>query len=111
MPIQFLLLFRGQPLAAAITLTLGSRLGNVETPDGGRQVFATVAKTDTSIAELIQRGLAEVGHTADTELTAFTDGCSGLRQRVARRKKRQRSPHSPLMIRRRGRSSGGRAFG
>jgi hypothetical protein len=80
--------------AAAITLTLDStfirscedgqrhlevRLGNVETSDGARQVFAAVAKTDTPIAALIQRGLTEVGHTADTELTAFTDGCSGLR--------------------------------
>ena len=37
----------------------------------------------------------------------------GAAQRVARRRKRQRSPHSPLLIRRRGRSSGvqGRAFG
>ena len=26
-----------------------------------------------------RRGLADVGKTADTELTAFTDGCSGLR--------------------------------
>jgi hypothetical protein len=80
--------------AAAITLTLDStfirsceegqrhlevRLGNVEASDGARQVFAAVAKTDTPIEALIQRGLKEVGHTADTELTAFTDGCSGLR--------------------------------
>src|SRR3954465_4852243 len=80
--------------AAAITLTLDStfirscedgqrhlevRLGNVETSDGARQVFAAVAKTDTSIEALIRRGLANVGKTADTELTAFTDGCSGLR--------------------------------
>src|SRR5918994_2228699 len=80
--------------ASSITLTLDStfirscedgqrhlevRLGNVETSDGGRQVFAAVAKTDTSIEALIQRGLKEVGQTADTELTAFTDGCSGLR--------------------------------
>src|SRR3954471_5219332 len=80
--------------AAAITLTLDStfirscedgqrhlevRLGNVETSDGARQVFAAVAKTDTPIAALIRRGLADVGQTADTELTAFTDGCSGLR--------------------------------
>jgi hypothetical protein len=28
---------------------------------------------------LIRRGLKEVGQTKDTELTAFTDGCSGLR--------------------------------
>src|SRR3954451_8756566 len=80
--------------ASSITLTLDStfirsceedqrhlevRLGNVEMSDGGRQVFAAVAKTDTSIETLIQRGLKEVGQTADTELTAFTDGCSGLR--------------------------------
>src|SRR3954453_1138864 len=80
--------------AAAITLTLDStfirsceddqrhrevRLGNVETSDGGRQVFAAVAKTDTSIEALIQRGLKEVSQTTDTKLTAFTDGCSGLR--------------------------------
>jgi hypothetical protein len=38
-----------------------------------------VAKTDTAIVALIQRSLAEVGQTADTAITAFTDGCSGLR--------------------------------
>jgi len=80
--------------AAAITLTLDStfirswedgprplevRLGNAETSDGVRQVFAAVARTDTAIATLIRRGLADVGKTADTELTAFTDGCSALR--------------------------------
>jgi hypothetical protein len=80
--------------ATAITLTLDStfirsceagqrhleiHLGNVETPDGSRQVFAAVTKTDTSITALIRRGLKEVGHTDETELTAFTDGCSGLR--------------------------------
>jgi hypothetical protein len=84
--------------AAAITLTLDStfirscedgqrhlevRLGNVETSDGARQVFAAVARTDTAIATLIRRGLAAVGQTADTELTAFTDGCSGLRSILA----------------------------
>jgi hypothetical protein len=80
--------------APAITLTLDStfirscekgqrhlevRLGNVEASNETRQVFAAVAKTDTSIAALIQRGLAEVGQARETELTAFTDGCSGLR--------------------------------
>src|SRR6187431_2719152 len=80
--------------ASAITLNLDStfirsceddqrhlevRLGNVETSEGARQVFAAVAKTDTAIEALIRRGLADVGKTADTELTAFTDGCSGLR--------------------------------
>jgi hypothetical protein len=80
--------------AAAITLTLDStfirscedgqrhlevRLGNVETPDRARQVFAAVARTNTAIETLIRCGLKEVGQTADTGLTAFTDGCSGLR--------------------------------
>jgi hypothetical protein len=61
--------------AAAITLTLDStfirscedgqrhlevRLGNVETSDGARQVFAAVARTDTAIATLIRRGLAAI---------------------------------------------------
>src|SRR3954471_4622429 len=59
------------PAAAAITLSVDStfirsceagprhlevRLGNVETPDGARQVFAAVAST--AIETLIQRGLA-----------------------------------------------------
>jgi hypothetical protein len=55
------------------------RLGNVETAKGARQVFAAVARTDTAIETLIRRSLAEVGQTQETELTAFTDGCSGLR--------------------------------
>ena len=42
-------------------------------------MFAAITKTDTAIAALIRRGLQEVGQTEDTELTAFTDGCSGLR--------------------------------
>jgi hypothetical protein len=54
-------------------------LGNVETANGARQVFATVTKTDTSIETLIRRSLAEIGKTADAEITAFTDGCPGLR--------------------------------
>jgi hypothetical protein len=54
-------------------------LGNVETGNGARQVFAAVARTDTAIETLIRRSLAEVGTAADTELTAFTDGCPGLR--------------------------------
>jgi hypothetical protein len=80
--------------ASSITLTLDStfirscedgqrhlevRLGNVEASDGGRQVFAAVAKTNTLIEALIQHGLKEVSQTTDTEMTAFTDGCSGLR--------------------------------
>src|SRR3954470_6161504 len=43
-------------------------LGNVETVNGARQVFAAVARTDTAIETLIRRSLAEVGTTADTEL-------------------------------------------
>ena len=59
------------------------RVGNVETPDGGRQVFGAVARTDTDIAVLIRRNLETVGRSADTELTTFTDGCPGLRSILA----------------------------
>jgi len=84
--------------AAAITLTVDStfirscedgqrhlevRLGNVETSTGARQVFAAVAKTDTEIETLIRRSLAEIGQTDKTTLTAFTDGCPGLRSILA----------------------------
>jgi hypothetical protein len=84
--------------ASAITITVDStfirgchdgerhlevRVGNVETPDGGRQVFGAVARTDTDIAMLIRRNLEMVGRTADTALTAFTDGCPGLRSLLA----------------------------
>ena len=59
------------------------RLGNVETAAGARQVFAAVARTDTEIEALIRRSLKEIGQTADTTLTAFTDGCPGLRAILA----------------------------
>jgi len=80
-------------VAAAITVTLDAtfirscddgerhlevRVGNVETDKGGRQVFGAVARADTDIAVLIQRSLQAVGRTADTAVTAFTDGCPGL---------------------------------
>jgi hypothetical protein len=83
---------------AAITVTLDStfirscedgerhlevRVGNVETEAGGRQVFGAVAKADTDIKVLIRRSLDAVGRTADTVLTAFTDGGSGLRHALA----------------------------
>jgi hypothetical protein len=55
------------------------RVGNVEAPGGGRQVFGTVAKSGTSISALIGRNLEIMGRNEDTKLTAFTDGCSGLR--------------------------------
>ena len=84
--------------ASAITITLDStfirsrhdgerhlevRVGNVETLNGGRRVFGAAARTDTDIAMLIQRSLEPVGRTADTELTAFIDGCPGLRSILA----------------------------
>jgi hypothetical protein len=59
------------------------RVGNVETEAGGRQVFGTVAKTDTDVKVLIRQSLNAVGQTEDTVLTAFTDGCSGLRRILA----------------------------
>jgi hypothetical protein len=81
--------------AEMITVTLGStlirgcedgerhlevRIGNVETATGRRQVFGAVAKTDTDLAALIRGSLDAVGRTEDTALTAFTDGCPGLRR-------------------------------
>jgi hypothetical protein len=47
---------------------------------GRRQVFGAVAKTDTDLAGLIRRSLDAVGRTEGTALTAFTDGCLGLRR-------------------------------
>jgi hypothetical protein len=55
------------------------RVGNVETETGSRQVFGAVAKAETDITALIQRSLETVGQTDATEVTAFTDGCPGLR--------------------------------
>jgi hypothetical protein len=55
------------------------RVGNVETKTGGPQVFGGVAKAATDIEELIRKNLKAVGGTKDTVLTAFTDGCPGLR--------------------------------
>jgi hypothetical protein len=89
---------RPNKAAPSITVTLDStfirsredgerhlevRVGNVETETGGRQVFAAVAKADTDIKVLIHRSLDTVGRTEDTVLTAFTDGCSGLRRILA----------------------------
>jgi hypothetical protein len=59
------------------------RVGNVETADGGRQVFGAAAKADTDITALLGRNLQSVGCTTDTAVTAFTDGCSGLRSILA----------------------------
>ena len=59
------------------------RVGNVETKSGGRQVFGAVAKAETDIEALIHRNLDAVGRTEETALTAFTDGCSGLRRILA----------------------------
>ena len=55
------------------------RVGNVETGAGTRHVFAAVTKSDTEAAEVIERCLAGAGRAAGTQLTAFTDGCAGLR--------------------------------
>ncbi len=84
--------------AAAITISLDStfirsredgerhlevRVGNVETVDGGRQVFGAVTRAETGITALIQRALETVGRTDTTKVTALTDGCSGLRTVLA----------------------------
>jgi hypothetical protein len=87
------------PIAAtAITISLDStfirscedgerhlevRVGNVETVDGGRQVFGAVTRAETDITALIKRTLETVGRTDATEVTAFTDGCPGLRAVLA----------------------------
>jgi hypothetical protein len=55
-------------------------VGNVETEADGRQVFGAVAKSGTDIKEQLRGSLEVVGRTADTALTAYTDGCSGLRR-------------------------------
>jgi hypothetical protein len=85
---------RPPAVAPAITVTVDStfvrsredrerpfevRVGNVETKAGGRQVFGGVAKAGTDIEGLIRKNLDAVGGTGDTALTAFTDGCPGLR--------------------------------
>jgi hypothetical protein len=84
--------------AAAITISLDStfirsredgerhlevRVGNIETVDGGRQAFGAVSRAETDLTALIQRTLATAGRTATTEVTAFTDGCPGLRTVLA----------------------------
>src|SRR3984893_9391548 len=89
---------RPETTASAIVVTLDStfirscedgerhlevRIGNVETASGGRQVFGAAANADTDINVLVQRSLDAVGRTEDTALTAFTDGCSGLRRILA----------------------------
>jgi hypothetical protein len=58
-------------------------VGNVETVDGGRQVFGAVTRAETDITALTQRTLETVGRTDATEVTAFTDGCPGLRTVLA----------------------------
>jgi hypothetical protein len=89
-----------KPVAAAMSITVTTdstfirsceegnrhlevRVGNVETSDGGRQVFGAVARSDTDIAVQIRRSLEAVGRTAATKVTAFTDGCPGLRSILA----------------------------
>ena len=89
---------RPETTASAIVVTLDStfirscedsgrhlevRVGNVETPSGGRQVFAAVAKADPDLQALIRCNLDAVGKGKDTVLTAFTDGCPGLRRILA----------------------------
>ena len=89
---------RPPAVAPAITVTVDStfvrsredgkrqfevRVGNVETQAGGRQVFGAVAKAGTDIEGLIRKNLDAVGGTGDTVLTAFTDGCPGLRRILA----------------------------
>ena len=57
--------------------------GVCQTKAGGRQVFGGVAKAGTDFEELIRKNLDAVGGNKDTVLTAFTDGCPGLRRILA----------------------------
>ncbi len=59
------------------------RVGNAETPGGGWQLFGAVANAGTDIVALIRRTLDTMGRIGKTALTAFTDGCSGLRSILA----------------------------
>jgi hypothetical protein len=59
------------------------RVGNVETAAGGRQVFGAVAKAGTNIVALVRSNLESIGRKNNTEVTAFTDGCPGLRSILA----------------------------
>jgi hypothetical protein len=59
------------------------RAGNVETVDGGRQVFGAITRAETDITALVQRTLKTIGRTDATEVTAFTDGRPGLRAFLA----------------------------
>jgi hypothetical protein len=85
---------RPAAMAPAITVTVDStfirsredgerhfevRVGNIETKTGGRQVFGGIAKAGTDLEGLIRKNLDAVGGNKDTVLTAFTDGCPGLR--------------------------------
>ena len=56
------------------------RIGNAETTTGRRQVFGAVAQAERDLGALIRRGLEAAGRTEGTTLTAFTDGCPGLRR-------------------------------
>ena len=59
------------------------RVGNVETGIRWTTGFGSVVRAGTAIKVLINRNLDAVGRTGETELTAFTDGCSGLRNILA----------------------------
>jgi hypothetical protein len=84
--------------AAAITISLDSTfiggcddgerhlevsVGNVETVEGDCQVFGSVSRAETDITALIKRTLDTAGRTDATKVTAFTDGCPGLRAVLA----------------------------
>jgi hypothetical protein len=79
--------------AAPITVTLDStfirsredgerhvevRVGNVETADGGRQIFGAVTRAETDFTALVRRSLETAGRVDTTEVTAFTDGLPGF---------------------------------
>jgi len=56
-------------------------LDKVATPFGA--VAVRLPRFLCHVVALIRRALDTMGRTGDTELTAFTDGCSGLRSILA----------------------------
>ena len=73
---------RPDTAASAVVVTLDSTFIR-SCEDGGRHLEVRVGNVETDIEALIRRALDVVGRTEDTALSAFTDGCPGLRRILA----------------------------
>jgi hypothetical protein len=99
----------------------GPAIGQVDSVVAALLEKRSALAADLAVAEdavtCLRRQITAVSETLKTfghlepERDRMPAAVRHKRQRVAWRRKRQRRPHSPLLIRRRGRSSGGRAFG